>query len=118
MKIAIDIDGVITNNPKFFSNFIRNQTRGGNEIFILTSRLINDETKTDKNRVLQLSKMQITEYAKLVSIVRDKQYPDCGIGKGEFCRDNDIDLIIEDDKNYLTEIKRISPKTQGFLIYI
>lgn len=118
MKIAIDIDKTITANPHFFRLFIEDQMKAGNEIHVLTGRVAHTEgdMESPPDRVEQLAKLGITSYTRLVQITRSQQHPDIGIGKGEYCRDNGIDMIMEDDPLYIKEISRISPATQAFLI--
>lgn len=119
MRIAIDIDDTITANPEFFRLFIENQLWAGNEIHLLTGRkssIIEENMESPQNRIDQLRKLGITRYTRLVQIARKVQHPDIGIGKGEYCRDNAIDMVMEDDIQYIQEIERISPKTQAFLI--
>jgi hypothetical protein len=118
MKIAIDIDRTITANPQFFRLFIENQLKAGNEIHVLTGRVANAEADmvSPPDRVEQLARLGITTYTRLVQITRRMQYPDIGAGKGVYCRDNGIDMIIEDDELYVREISRVSPGTQSFLI--
>ena len=118
MRIAIDIDHTITANPTFFATFIENQLDRGNEIHILTGGTSSPEGdyESPQERVEQLARIGITRYTHLVQITRLIQYPDIGIGKAEYCRNNGIDMIIEDDILYVREVKRISPSTQAFLI--
>lgn len=118
MKIAIDIDNTITANPRFFRLFIESQLGAGNEVHVLTGRVSDAEgdEESPRNRVKQLAKLGITAYTRLVQVARKHQYPDIGIGKGEYCRGNGIDMIMEDDVFYVREISRISPETQAFLI--
>lgn len=118
MRIAIDIDDTITANPEFFRLFIENQLQAGNEIHLLTGRKGATEANMESpdNRVEQLRKLGITRYTRLVQIARKAQHPDIGTGKGEYCRDNAIDMVIEDDIRYIQEIARVSPRTQAFLI--
>lgn len=118
MKIAIDIDNTITANPTFFRLFIENQLKAGNEVHVLTGSVANAEAdmSSPPDRVEQLARLGITTYTRLVQITRKMQHPDIGIGKGAYCRDNEIDMIIEDDDLYVKEISRASPGTQAFLI--
>jgi len=118
VRIAIDIDHTITANPTFFAAFIENQLDGGNEIHVLTGRTSGPEgdRESPQDRVEQLAQIGITRYTRLVQITRLIQHPDIGIGKGEYCRNNKIDMIVEDDILYVREIRRISPATQAFLI--
>jgi len=118
MKIAIDIDKTITANPRFFRLFIENQLKAGNEVHVLTGRVSDTEGNraSPRDRVEQLARLGITAYTHLVQITRRQQYPDIGIGKGVYCRENGIDMIMEDDVLYVREISRMSPGTQAFLI--
>jgi hypothetical protein len=118
MKIAIDIDKTITANPQFFRIFIENQLKAGNEVHVLTGRVAGREEDevSPPDRIKQLAKLGITAYTCLVQITRRNQHPDIGMGKGAYCRDNAIDMILEDDVLYIMEITRLSPETQPFLI--
>jgi hypothetical protein len=118
MKIAIDIDGTISLNSDFFKRFIDNQMDAGNEIHILTGGKRDEEEDAinPEGRLRQLKGLGITRFTVVVQIVRKTQHPGIGIGKAEYCRDNGIDMIFEDDSLYILEIKRIAPNTQAFLI--
>lgn len=118
MKIAVDIDNTITANPGFFARFIRNQLDAGNEVHLLTGRVSSSEgdIESPESRVEQLRRLGITAYTRLVQITRAVQHPDIGRGKGEYCRRNMIDMVIEDDIDYIREIGRASPGTQCFVI--
>ncbi len=123
-KILIDIDKTITYNPEFFKDFIDFQMDNGNEVHIVTGALpylMSDDYIEDGNyeelscRVKQLSDIGIKRWTKLVSILR-KNDNLVGLGKAEYCRDNDIDCVFEDRTNYIESINIVSPKTQCFLI--
>jgi hypothetical protein len=118
MRIAIDIDNTITANPAFFRRFIEDQMRAGNEVHILTGGVSIPEGNVESppHRVRQLKSYGIESYTRLVQVTRRSQHPDIGEGKGEYCRDNRIDMVLEDDVLYVQEISRISPDTQAFLI--
>jgi hypothetical protein len=118
MRIAIDIDNTITSNPRFFRLFMENQLLAGNEIHVLTGKVASrvEDEENPEERIEQLARLGITSYTRLVQITRTSQHPDIGTGKGEYCRDNEIDMIFEDDIFYIREISRISPVTQAFLI--
>ncbi len=118
MKIAIDIDNTITANPRFFARFIRNQLDAGNEVHLLTGHVSSNEgdIESPERRVEQLRRLGIVTYTRLVQITRSIQHPDIGRGKGEYCRRNMIDMVLEDDIDYIREIERASPDTQNFLI--
>jgi|TARA_Y100000310_G_C20691139_1_gene822285 hypothetical protein len=124
IKIAIDIDGTITHTPKYFSHVITGQMAIGNEIHILTGAISNfyngkykeGNYESPIERISQLKSYGIYNWTKLIMVVRDKQFPDIADGKGEYCRDNNIDIIYEDNLGYIKSIKKISPNTLAFLI--
>jgi hypothetical protein len=118
MKIGIDIDGTITANPDFFREFISDNLKIGNEVHIITGCHGNkDENEFDEeSRVEQLGKIGINKWTKMVQVTRRVHYPDVSVGKGEYCRDNEIALMFEDHMPYIEAIKEISPGTQVVLM--
>jgi hypothetical protein len=110
MKVAIDVHGVITKIPSFFSLLTKYFIENGHEIHILTGSKITDEL------IERLKKCEI-QYTHLFSIVdyhtsigteifwEDENNPwiDAEIWnktKAEYCERNNIDLWIEDDETY------------------
>ena len=75
-----------------------------------------EDEMSPPRRVEQLAKLGIIRYTCLVQITRSSQYPDIGVGKGVYCKENSIDMIMEDDLLYIREITQMSPETQAFLI--
>lgn len=125
MKIAIDIDGTITRLPKFFKQFIDSFIDNDNEIHILTGAKPNSRNDGNNkegnysnlpNRMKQLKKYGIENYTVLISVLRETDTPGVAEGKGDYCKENKIDIIFEDNSKYAEAIKRISPHTIIFLI--
>jgi hypothetical protein len=111
MKIAIDIDGTITAYPKQLKKIMKN-----NYCIILTGSL--NPNADINHRINQLKKYNITEndYKEIIQCI-GKKVVEVAQKKGEYCRNNKIDLIFEDTELYLHLIKKISPKTACFIIY-
>ncbi len=118
LRIGIDIDGTITDNPDFFRRFIENQLEAGNEVHIITGGTQGREGdfSSPEHRVRQLRSFGITACTALIQFTRRIKDPYIGISKGEYCLRHDIDLMIDNDPAYLEEIVRISPRTQVLLM--
>ncbi len=85
MKIAIDVDGVITEAPDFFSVLTRSLKADGHLVFIVTD--FDEHFRKDREK--ELDEYGIA-YDELV-ITADKE---------QFCRENNIDYAIDDDAEY------------------
>ena len=82
MKFAIDVDGVIGEQPEFFAVLTKALRAAGHFVYIVTDF---DEHFRDQ-RVAELQEYGV-EYDELV-ITAQKQ---------EFCRSNGVDFAIDDD---------------------
>lgn len=111
MKIAFDIDGTITEVPKQMKELIRMH-----DSVILTGSL--NPNATIDGRIEQLRKYDISDedFDEIVQCI-GIDVVDVAKKKGEYCRDNNIDLIFEDSPLYTFWISRISPQTACFLIH-
>lgn len=124
MKIAIDIDGTITSNIAFWHQFTEFHKKAlssakdapfNHEIHILTSRH-KELSEYTRN---QLNSWNI-KYDFLVLL--DHPFNTTSIderakGKAEYCRDNKIDVIYDNDLyNYYKIFQEIAPKTALVLV--
>jgi hypothetical protein len=127
LRIAIDIDGTISGHVEFFQRLISGETFAPEEITILTTADPNawsdghTECGNYENLVCRQNQLALLgiprhKYSKIVSVMRETHHPGVGIAKGEYCRDNAIDYMFEDDADYAAHIKNLSPKTMVFLI--
>ena len=73
-----------------------------------------EDEESPRRRVEQLAKLGITEYTCLVQITRRSQYPDIGVGKGVYCKENSIDMIMEDDELVHQGDSKEEPRDTGF----
>ena len=87
MKIAIDVDDVITEAPAFFAAMTQAMKAAGHEIHIVTDF----DEHFRQQREKELAGYGI-EYDALV-FTGDK---------AGYCADNDIDLAIDDDPSYFS----------------
>lgn len=111
---------VLTQNPKFFKDFISSHLKAEDEIHIITSSLnsLQDDinfTYEKPSRVKQLNDLDIFYWTVLVR-VSAKSYKEIGFGKGVYCKENQIDCLFEDNEIFIQEVKKQSPLTQTFLI--
>ncbi len=114
MKLALDIHGVIDTNPTFFKTLARAVKKGGGEVYILTGKHIEREV------IKELEKFGFhlgTHYNHLFSIsdyhkyIGTKMWGDTknpwmedeiwNRTKADFCKRNEIDLCIDDKKEYI-----------------
>lgn len=112
--IAIDIDGTITKHPKEFLELML-ALKPNHRVTVLTGSI---GQGIESQRVQQLKSLGISEnaYTSLVIAV-DASTQGVADKKGQFCRDQKVDMIFEDTPMYLEAIKRISPSTCCFLIF-
>ena len=108
MRIAVDIDGTITRWP--------NQCRVILDTFpdamILTGNITNGMTQEQlvEGRRAQLLPF-IGEKTRTIVVCTGTTVAGVAHAKGEYCRDNQIDLLIDDSDIYLDAVARLSPKT-------
>ena len=115
-KIGIDLHGVVTDMPQFFSFFTKAMISAGAEVHIVTGGATEDDKK-----LLREHDIRYTHFFSIVDYHRQKGTPTSGKHpkygfdmisdeewdktKGEYCRDNNIDLHIDDTliyNNYFT----------------
>jgi uncharacterized HAD superfamily protein len=88
MRIAIDVDDVITEAPEFFAAMTRAMRAAGHEIHI------------------------VTDFDERFRSQREKELADYGVvydtlaitaQKSAYCKDHDIDFALDDDRSYFRE---------------
>ncbi len=103
MKIAIDIDGTITECPEFFV-FLTKLFRPEHEIHIITGRKQTERIETEE----QLTALGI-EYHHLHIVGPKKSYlteETMWTRKGDFCREHNIDVLFEDMDEFIEHIPK------------
>ena len=121
MKIAIDVDGVVDAIPKFLSLITNLFDKKKIEVIILTSRSNTPEVIRETLKEIEFHKIQYDSYFFLPNTeTRDpEEFPndlswfDKHIWqKAEFCRDNQVDIMFEDDEKTINHILKYSPNTR------
>jgi hypothetical protein len=109
-KFSLDIHGVCDTDPQLFSELSRIIVESGNFLYILTGKHINDGVveELEKYGIMYTHLFSIADFHKAKgTIIR---YDDKGTPwideelwnktKGEYCRENEIDLHIDDSSTY------------------
>lgn len=119
MKYAIDIDGTITADPERFrmmmADLVNAETSEGNLVICLTGSLSvgADPEELKQKRVLQLRKIGLEggdDYDDIHVCVGPTP-EDVARMKGEYCRDQGVDVFIDDTPMYRKAVKQLSPGT-------
>lgn len=114
MKLGLDIHGVLDNNPTFFSKLAKDLKNAGWEIHVITGgSLTNGEIKDELIRLdVPYDKIfSIYDHLKETGAKTNEElgiaskypFPDetWNMVKAEYCRDNQIDMHIDDMPEYL-----------------
>lgn len=107
MKIGIDFDGTITENPEFFSRFART-LRHTDMVYVISSCDKRNESilhKTTEQKKMKLKKWDIP-YNKLLFALEP-----IPVNKARICIKYGIDVMIDDDVRNLKKIKTDCKKT-------
>ncbi|MHB1830610.1 MAG: hypothetical protein ACYCO0_04425 [Candidatus Micrarchaeaceae archaeon] len=102
MRIGIDFDGTITENPAFFSRFTRT-LKHTDVVYIISScdkRSESALSKTTEQKKRKLKKWNVS-YNKLLFAL--EPIPS---NKARMCREHRIDVMIDDDIRNLKKIKK------------
>jgi hypothetical protein len=89
MKIAIDIDGVITEYPDFFRQFSQSMTESGADIYIITNR-----DPTTRAEILEELREYAIDFNELVITAN----------KAEYIVRNEIVVLFEDTDEYFLKL--------------
>lgn len=85
------------------------------EVFILTGSLSGSPTQEQRAKQLETFGIDNTHCTSVI-MVDGATMEEVAIGKGQFCRDNQIDMIFEDNDLFIQHINKLSPKTSTWLI--
>lgn len=89
--------------------------RAGNNIYILTGAIASNISRNDRRN--QLDGLGISpELYDDIAIANGINIEDVGRIKGEFCRDNNIDMLFEDMDVYIRKVNELSPQTSTWLV--
>lgn len=116
MKIGIDLDGTLDKYPEKFELLIYEWIRQGNEVHVITGTLNKQLHKAEEGKNKKLKRLNLDIKGIFLTVVRGKTIKEVGKRKGLYCREQMIDMMIEDTELYLEEIKNYSPYTLCLLL--
>jgi hypothetical protein len=111
MRIAIDIDGTITELPEFF----RKIAPVSDYVLVLTGTLNKRDIQFRIDQLNNLKFFQYKQYDNLIECAGDNVRMVAKM-KGEMCLEHQIDILFEDTEMYCKEVMKISPNTKCFLL--
>jgi hypothetical protein len=112
MHVVVDIDGTITKNPAAFHELLSVLILAGHKATILTGGIgETDVHSNDGARIEQLRLLGVgLGYVRLISCIAPTTEA-VGVLKAEYCRDNHVDIIIDDASYVHDSVAHISPNT-------
>lgn len=116
MRIAVDIDGTLSREPENIRDLMKQLMHSRNRVIVLTGCLYDQPSEAE--RIKQLKDLGVTKGIHYTSLVRISGFThrQVSYGKAMYCRDTQVDMIFEDDDQYISDINQMSPRTTCFLI--
>lgn len=113
MTFTFDIDGTISSSPDVFRAIMESLVQCGHDVFPLTGTVIGCHPTGEEYRIKQLLSMGFEKGKHYTDVVVcEGQSPeDVGKMKGDFCKDRESRLLVEDTDIYIESVKRKSPGT-------
>lgn len=113
MTFCFDMDGTLTRHPKVLGEIMRSLKKSGHTVYILTGSL--GETPADKLNAYRLSQAEGLGIGRdcfddIVSCV-NPSFQGVADLKGQFCRQEKVDFMIDDMAMYIQAIQKESPET-------
>lgn len=118
IKVGLDLHGVIDKDPEFFAGLSNELLLGGNEVYVITGQEINDDLFTqlencgmmkDKwklfNDIISVTTYRKEQGVEIWYLDDEKTQPmmnehTWNTSKALICSEYDIDIMIDDSKNY------------------
>lgn len=104
MKIAFDLDGTLNRYPKQLGVMMHELKNAGHHVIVLTA-VPTGETKERREEMLRAVGIMPASYHDIV------MQPDDGRSKGKYCKENGIEVLIDDSEFNLEHCKNDSPQT-------
>lgn len=103
MTFAFDLDGTL-NRWAALGVIMHELKNAGHKCIVLTA-VPTGETQEHRVQMLKDVKIMPPSYDLLVMV------PDNGFSKSEYCRDNGVDILIDDSRQNLDRCRKFSPNT-------
>jgi len=126
MNLCLDIDGVITENPEFFSLLSRTVKGAGGTVRVVTSRTRTPETMEATRKELNelgivydhLFMLHDQEEADRICPFNDLDwYQRYVYQKLIYCKANGVTHYFDDEEKVVSLFKRFSPEVQVFQVH-
>lgn len=114
MKVAIDIDGTLTKDPKRLGALIGIMSASANWHVVLLTGQTGDGTlgyKDESSRRAQVESLLPDGPTVPIVICWGKDTKEVAYRKGAYCRAHAIDLFIDNDTSYCQQVREQSPDT-------
>lgn len=102
MTIAVDLDGTITRHPKELGMLMDALDRQGHDVWIVSA--VPDGESIEVRQKMLLNAGLATWNARLIRVRDD------GKQKAIWCRDNGVDILIDDASNNMQGAREIYPR--------
>lgn len=104
MTFAFDLDGTLNRYPHTLGAIMTALSTSGHRVIVLTAV---GPGETSEHRKHMLASVGITGGFSQLVLVPDNM----GVAKASYCRDNLVDVLIDDAPHNLAETARLSPRT-------
>lgn len=117
MKYGFDIDGTITAHPREMAGIMKALVEAGHEVHVITGHIgdakIEIEVREQQLARLLCPVLRGVHYQHLHSVegTRENIMETVGKAKGCLCRDLDIEMMFENEMDYIRRIRAYSPRT-------
>lgn len=114
VKVAIDIDGTLAAWPSILGPLSHAMNTAGWDVVLLTGHSCSDPAQADRAGLLDARHRQAEPFRagfRDIVVCVGKNSGEVAEQKAAYCRDNGIDLFIDDSRNYCEAVRRVSPKT-------
>src|SRR4029077_15824406 len=113
MIYCFDIDGTLSERPMIFATVMEALLKAGHQVYPLTAAMSSWGPDIEARRLAQLSKLGFEKGIHFTDVVVcvAGTLESCGNLKGQFCKDMNVSLMVEDTSIYADAIKRLSPAT-------
>lgn len=117
MTYAFDIDGTLTPDPKRMGDMMSSLVRAGNRVIVLTGAIRGTEI-TRPERIAQLNSLGIhhDEHYDEIFISVGGDMVEVARGKGKVCREEKVDMVFEDNEDFIRFIRTMSPQTITMMV--
>lgn len=117
MIYAFDIDGTLTADPVRLGAIMQALRGAGHRVIVITGCLSGALTPVEIRKAqLESYGVKHKDHYDSLYVVEGPDYDDVGRGKGRLCREESVDMMIEDTPQWAVFIRSASPNTTCLLM--